>query len=393
MAVLERLLSIYLFCNLLTCVNARYVMYLTGQHNHVPDLSLVKDITHVILAFMRSEVFNPEDPPEWPLFTTVNDVRAQFTPGTSIMVAIGGWGDTVGFSAAAADESGRKRFAKNVRAMIDATGADGVDIDWEYPGGNGEDYKIVPNAEKNWGVDAFPKLLAEIRFALGPGRVISAAVPGLSRDMIAFTSDTVPKIDASLDFWNIMTYDLINRRDNVTKHHAGIAASLNSADAYVERGVPPDKANIGFAFYVKWFRTDPSSDCLEQPIGCPTLLLEDPQSGADLGRAGAFCWADNVPSELTASFAKAIENGRYDFDGGGQYYYDADEHIFWSWESPESIARKAGTIAGTKGTGGVFAWGLGEDSNDWSHLKALNAAHREYAQSRSDKKSTERDEL
>ncbi|KIV82324.1 hypothetical protein PV11_04443 [Exophiala sideris] len=391
--VLERLLGIYLFCTLLTGVNARYVMYLTGQHNHVPDLSLVGDITHVILAFMRSEVFNQDEPQEWSLFTTVNDVRAQFTPGTSIMVAIGGWGDTVGLSAAAADESGRKRFAKNVRAMINATGADGVDIDWEYPGGNGEDYKIVPNAEKDLEVDAFPKLLAEIRAALGSTKVISAAVPGLPRDMIAFTSNTVPRIDASLDFWNIMTYDLINRRDNVTKHHAGIAATLNSVDAYLERGVPSDKANIGFAFYVKWFRTDSSSDCLEKPIGCPTLLLEDPDTGGDLGRAGAFCWADEVPSELTASFAQAMEDGRYDFDGGGQYHYDADEHIFWSWESTESIARKAGTIAGTKGTGGVFAWGLGEDSNDWRHLKALTAAYRSDRKQSVVAQTADRDEL
>ncbi|KAI1620638.1 glycoside hydrolase superfamily [Exophiala viscosa] len=369
-------------------------MYLTGQHNHVPDLSLVKDITHVILAFMRSEVFNQEEPQEWPLFTTVNAVRAQFAPGTSIMIAIGGWGDTVGFPAAAADASARKRFARNVRTMVDATGADGVDIDWEYPGGNGEDYKIVPNAEKDWEVDAFPKLLAEIRSALGATKVISAAVPGLPRDMIAFTHGAVPKIDASLDFWNVMTYDLMNRRDNVTKHHAGISASLASVDAYLERGVPSGKVNIGLAFYVKWFRTGPTSECTEKLIGCPTLLLEDPDTGADLGRAGAFCWVDEVPSDLTASFAKAMDNGRYDFNGGGQYYYDSEEHIFWSWESTESVARKATALVRTRKIGGVFAWGLGEDSKDWSHLKTLTAAYQVLGSpSRSGHESLRKDEL
>lgn len=41
------------------------------------------------------------------------------------MVAIGGWGDTEGFAVGAATESSRKLFAKNVKMMVDATGADG----------------------------------------------------------------------------------------------------------------------------------------------------------------------------------------------------------------------------------------------------------------------------
>ena len=50
------------------------------------------------------------------------------------MVAIGGWGDSLGFEEAARDDASRKRWASRVAEMIDATGADGVDIDWEYPG-------------------------------------------------------------------------------------------------------------------------------------------------------------------------------------------------------------------------------------------------------------------
>jgi GH18 family chitinase len=85
----------------------------------------VQDITHVTLAFMQSSTFNQAQPFAWPLFTTVDAVRPQFVEGTAIMVAIGGWGDTSGFSAAAATESSRKLFARNVKAMVDYTGADG----------------------------------------------------------------------------------------------------------------------------------------------------------------------------------------------------------------------------------------------------------------------------
>lgn len=307
------------------------------------------------------------------MFTTVEKARSQFAKDTSIMVAIGGWGDTEGFSQAAATETSRKLFAKNVKAMCDSTGADGVDVDWEYPGGNGEDYKQIPNSEKSWEIEAYPKLLSEIRSALGPNKLISAAVPGLRRDMLAFTKNTIPKIDASLNFFNIMTYDLMNRRDNVTKHHTGIELSLDAVSAYIENGVQPEKANLGFAFYVKWYRTDPHGGCATDPVGCRTVLMEDPETGGDLGQAGAFSWHDEVPSELEVSFKKALEKRNYDKKHGGNYYWDSDENIWWSWDTPEVIAKKFPRIVERKGLGGVFSWGLGEDAPEFKHLKALTA--------------------
>lgn len=74
---------------------------------------------------MRSHIFNSPAPAEWPLFTTVDSARSKFPNTTAIMVAIGGWGDTEGFSQAAATETSRELFAKNVKLMVDATGADG----------------------------------------------------------------------------------------------------------------------------------------------------------------------------------------------------------------------------------------------------------------------------
>lgn len=78
------------------------------------------------LAFMGSMLFNDHGREEWPLFTTVDQVRSQFAPGTKVMVAIGGWGDTLGFSAAARNGESRRAFAENVARMISHTGADGT---------------------------------------------------------------------------------------------------------------------------------------------------------------------------------------------------------------------------------------------------------------------------
>lgn len=92
------------------------------------------DITHVALAFMRSDMFNEGNRTEWPLFTTIDEVRPNFSAGTVVQVAIGGWGDTAGFDKAARTDESRALFAGNVKKMLDVTGADGVDVDWEYPG-------------------------------------------------------------------------------------------------------------------------------------------------------------------------------------------------------------------------------------------------------------------
>lgn len=92
----------------------------------MPDKSHVSDITHVALAFMSPASFNKAEPSSWPLFTSVDKARSQFAPGTSIMIAIGGWGDTEGFDVAARTDGSRRLFAQNVRKMVEATGADGV---------------------------------------------------------------------------------------------------------------------------------------------------------------------------------------------------------------------------------------------------------------------------
>ena len=239
--------------------------------------------------------------------------------------------------------------------------------------GNGDDYKQVPNEQKQWEIEAYPLLLAEVRAAVGREKLITAAVPGLPRDMLAFTSQTVPRILDSVDFLNVMTYEMLNRRDNVTKHHAGKALSRASLQAYIAAGAPPHKLNLGFAFQTKYARTLHRPCTGNNPVGCPTPLMEDPETGADLGHIGAFAWADEPPAEVRASFLRAVTDGVYDVHGGGYYYWDADEDLFWTHETPHSIADKFDLVR-EFGLGGVFAWELGGDGPEYTRLAAVNAA-------------------
>ena len=94
---------------------------------------------------MNSDTFNAaRTPSEWPLFTAVADVRPKFEPGTKIMVAIGGWGDTAGFEAAARHEASRRTWAGNVAAMVRDTGADGRLAFCRHP------VNLRPRASATW---------------------------------------------------------------------------------------------------------------------------------------------------------------------------------------------------------------------------------------------------
>lgn len=145
--------------------------------------------------------------------------------------------------------------------------------------------------------------------------------------MLAFTKATIPAISASLDFFNVMIYDLMNRRDNVTKHYIDIAQSLAAINAYEERGIPTNKMNLGFAFHIKWYRTDPHGECDINSIGCKITLMEDPLTGADLSRADVFSWHESVSAEVSVLYKRVMAHGKYNSEGGDYYYLDSEESL------------------------------------------------------------------
>lgn len=211
------------------------------------------------------------------------------------------------------------------------------------------------------------QLLEELRTNLGTNKLLSIAVPAVERDLMAFTKDTLPRIVKVVDFINVMTYDMMIRRDKVLRHHSGILGSREALQRYIDRGAPASKLNLGLGYYAKWFL---SEDCdADDLLSCKAAVMEDPETGADLGRSGTFSWHDQVPEELAASFAKALKDGEY-FEDGSYGYWDADEKRWWSFDTPSVIQRKIPELVQGMELGGVFAWGLGEDAPSFTHFEA-----------------------
>ncbi|GAA5956788.1 hypothetical protein JCM3765_005737 [Sporobolomyces pararoseus] len=67
--------------------------------------------------------------------------------GSKVLIAIGGWTDSQYFSTAVATASTRKTFVSSIKSLVDKYNVDGVDIDWEYPGTQGNPGNIVSSAD------------------------------------------------------------------------------------------------------------------------------------------------------------------------------------------------------------------------------------------------------
>ncbi|EXL65071.1 chitinase [Fusarium oxysporum f. sp. conglutinans race 2 54008] len=404
---------------------SRNILYFDQWHTtDLPPPDLTRAVTHVMMSFANSSLFAAQPAGEYKPFQPLKQVRDLFDHKVNVCLSIGGWGDNLGFDEGVKTSSSRERFAKNIASTVDRLGFDCVDVDWEYPGGNGQDYKQVPNCKKRSEIKAFPMLLKEIKNYIG-SKELSIAVPGLERDMVAYTSGETPHINESVDFVNVMTYDLMNRRDHHTTHHVSIEGAASAIKKYISLGFPASKLVVGIPFYAKWFTTKNGYTC-NQPIGCPTELLEDDVDGSDTGKSGSMTfeaanfaarpakltttpdntcgvgtsfkcaegsccggsgWCGSTPAhcgtgcqftygkcdgiDISSSFHKALKNGYTDEDKGAQWYWDAKTRIFWSWETPGLIQKKISSLADTHGIKSVMAWALALDSNDWSHLKAM----------------------
>ncbi|KAI5288969.1 hypothetical protein KEM54_004611 [Ascosphaera aggregata] len=362
-----------------------------------------------------------ENPDQW---YNLDEIRGLFSEGTKFFLTIGTWGDSSGFEQASRTPESRKEYADNVARILTDQGFDGVDIDWEYPGGHGADYKIHNNVtERKQEVINYPKFLQAIRDSIGQKK-LSIAVPGKQEDMMAFNKDTARNIFNAVDYVNIMSYDLTNRRSKVTGHLSSVQGSLESVENYLSLGLDPSKANLGFPFYAEYYTMQPG--CTNPDgLGCPIVAAEDsngmdsktsgvltfqaenfakPASNLTMSQAGKcgylagmkcqsgyccstdgwcgitkdYCGMSCTPGYGTClgitaieSFKAASQNTMTDNDQGAVYAIDTQHELFWTWDSPDFYQRKFDDIVKPYHLGGVMAWSLGQDSMNWAHITKM----------------------
>jgi chitinase len=306
-------------------------------------------LTHINYAFAniaggRIVEGSSNDPEN---FRILAGLRRQ-NPELKILVSVGGWTWSGGFSDMALTEQSRSRFVTSAVDFVQRHNLDGIDIDWEYPGlpGIGNTYR--PEDEQN-----FTSLMAGLRGSLdregtarGRRYLLTFAAGANVPEFVDHVE--LRKLAAVVDFVNLMTYDFRAPGEDLTGHHANLYSnalddkklSVDSAvRQYTTAGVPAAKVVLGVPFYGKsWGEVEPEHSGLFQPGKAPATRID-----ASFG-------------SLAAGFID--KNGYvriWDKQAQAPYLWNPQQRIFITYEDPESLRLKCGYIRDHK-LGGVMFW-------------------------------------
>jgi len=285
------------------------------------------------------------------LFNQISLLKARY-PHLKFLISIGGWTDSGPFYEMAAGEASRRAFAQSCADFLTTYPQfDGIDIDWEHP--------VIGGLERGQPRDAhdYVLLLGELRRAIGPARLLTAAVSASPRGI-----EPLEYVDMMkwLDWVSPMAYDF--HSGNATR--AGYNAALfnnndpqnpklnlhDTIQAMLAKGVPASKLVAGLAFFGKGWNGVSSAD----PWGAATAT----------GAGGGY-------ATIAERYLNAPGYVRYwDDVAKVPRLYNADTKHWISYDDPQSIRLKGEYVAQQKIAGAMF-WELSGD--DGALVDALRA--------------------
>jgi chitinase len=271
--------------------------------------------------------------------------------GTRVMVSIGGWTFSDMFPTIAADPKKRSFFAQECVRLLHQYKFDGIDIDWEYPGY--KDHKGGMDDKQN-----FTLLMKEIRDSIDAyGKridypfLLTAAFGTFDDAMNMIEWD---KIKGILDYCNMMTYDFNGTWSEDVNHNSPLYAPShglpNSLDWVFKRmtethGVPPEKLNLGVAFYGRSYLF-PKRDA---KIYAPNPKMAD-----------SITWVEGIPQYYDIVDKKNLYDEFWDDVAQVPYLVKKDKSSLISYDNPKSIGMKAQFMMDKK-VAGVIIWELTGD--------------------------------
>jgi chitinase len=301
-------------------------------------------------------------------FHQIQELKRQY-PKLKIVVSLGGWGQSGGFSNAAEPEHVRDFVRSCVQTFIAGDFApgihepgifDGIDLDWEYPVEGGVE-PGRPEDKKN-----FTALVNEFRRQLdaaGPGLLLTAALPAEEE---YYKNFELKEISAKLDFISVMAYDLHWNSEPTTNFHS--ALFHDPADpskppmdkrhgdyaiqGFLNAGVPPEKIAFGVPFYGKGWQG-----------------VKDRNHGLFQAATGA-AHGDGSYRELK-SLPPTADRRYYAEEATCSIWYAGE---FWSYDCPQALEKKLMYIK-QHHLGGVMFWELSHDTPDSELLRTLAGSH------------------
>jgi chitinase len=290
-------------------------------------------------------------------FAVLNNLR-KANPSLTILVSVGGWTWSGGFSDAALTPRSRAKFITSAVRFLDRHKLDGIDLDWEYPGQAGNGNTFRPEDKHN-----FTLLLAELRQRLDAEetrlhrKLYLSIATGASAKYIEHTE--MDKVQRYLSTVNLMTYDFYVGGP-ATGHDAPLfhnsadpkrVSADNAVTLFLNAGVPANKLVLGVPFYGRsWGEVSSTNHGLFQP--------------GKAARGVHFSYPE-LPNLLAQGYVRY-----WDSAAGVPYLYNEQRRIFVTYEDPQSLAGKC-TYVREHDLAGMMFW---EYFNDTTGI-LLDAVH------------------
>lgn len=279
--------------------------------------------------------------------------------GVKVMASIGGWSMSKHFAEMVADPAKKERFLADVDKLM-ALGFHGIDIDWEFPGQAGMNFQGSP---EDFGL--FEQLMEDIRARIGDDKLLTAAFKAVIPALEPFNWDRLSK---SMDYFNMMSYDLNGGWSEVTGHNSPLhpypeeefqGLTLSDLKEWMvnERGIAPEKINLGAAFYGRGVQTTEAKAYL----GAPTdkrminMSVDGPvNSAVDVANWATFEGSPNYNYIIKQS------GWEHMWDDNAKVPYAIKGKHFLSYDDPKAIRDKAQYVADND-LGGLIVWQMHGD--------------------------------
>ena len=294
-------------------------------------------------------------------------IELAHSKGVKVMASVGGWSMCKHYPEVAADAAKRAKFVANCKDLI-AMGFDGIDFDWEYPNDPGMNIEHYGAADFN----NFATLLEEVRAAIGSSKLMTSCFSAVPSKLQGFNW---PRMNAVLNYMNMMTYDYNGGWSNKAGHNAPLydypgmeypGFSLNGTVQGIRNlGINMSKVTLGAPFYGRGVVTSGAAALNGATVKRQETVQPDGpvQTCADYTNWAKDLW-DGTPSysyvlQTTGSGSGWTDN----WDDVAKVPYKTKGNYFLSYDNERSIEAKAQFIK-DQGLAGVIVWQVYADMTD-----------------------------
>ncbi|BAV06460.1 chitinase [Filimonas lacunae] len=313
----------------------------------------VEKLTHLIFSFghLRENEFFLNKRKDTLLLQNMVALKKR-NPSMKVMVSLGGWSGCATCSPIFANADNRKVFARSVKKALVDFGADGIDLDWEYPAIQGfPGHAYSPDDRAN-----FTALIKALRKELGKRYEISFAAGGFTEylEKSIDWKQVMPMVDRV----NLMTYDLVSGYSTISGHHtplystAAFPQSVDRAVTWLDSiGVPVNKLVLGAAFYARIFET---KDTLDHGLNRPASFKR------------GLSYKDFRGLTDSAGFTRY-----WDAKAQAPYSFNPHTREFASYDDSASIALKTKYVW-QHHLNGIMFWELADDKESGGLLDVID---------------------